>query len=309
MTSSESKTIRQKADAFWTADKLKKFTQGQKYTILPTSAPELLSVLGIMNKDASISSDAMRKFIQVNHLWKQFATAFEDLAGRHKLVSIVDAGCGSSVLTFTLAWGFENIFKKEAMFVGVDSNAKLIAKNKANFEKLRMGSKMEFFETPMTAFNWDVVSEPKSKRPHAVVALHACDTATDDAIAFGIKSESNFIAVAPCCQAELAQIWKTKSQDSHDHPLLPLYANPHLRREFAATMTDLIRVLVLRSHGYEVTTTEFTMSHATPKNTLILAHRRGRFHRESEDQLSKLLGHIDIETMYLLTQFAHPIKG
>ncbi|MBT9559007.1 MAG: hypothetical protein IV100_23450 [Myxococcales bacterium] len=70
---------------------------------------------------------------------------------------------------------------------------------------------------------------------------------------------------------------------------MPAYQNPHLRRELAAHMTDLLRVLILRGHGYEVTTTEFTMSHATPKNTLIMATRRGNYHRESQAEYGELV--------------------
>ena len=72
------------------------------------------------------------------------------------------------------------------------------------------------------------------------------------------------------------------------NPLKPAYHNPHLRREIAAHMTDLARVLILRGHGYEVTTTEFTMSHATPKNTLIMATRRGNYQKESQAEYADL---------------------
>jgi hypothetical protein len=149
----------------------------------------------------------------------------------------------------------------------------------------------------LSEFSEDVSEDSKKSRPHAVVALHACDTATDDAIALGISLQSDFIAVAPCCQAELARQWKDLGDKNPEHPLNPAFKNPHLRRELAAHFTDLARVLILRGHGYEVTTTEFTMSHATPKNTLILAVRRGAFLKEAQIEYNRLktaLGDIEI---------------
>jgi hypothetical protein len=122
-----------------------------------------------------------------------------------------------------------------------------------------------------------------------VAALHACDTATDDAIAIGVRQKADMIAVAPCCQAELAKKWKQFADIGLTNPMRPAFHNPHLRREIAAHITDLMRVLILRGHGYEVTTTEFTMSHATPKNTLILAIRRGNYHIESQKEYHDLV--------------------
>lgn len=284
---------------YWTADRVQKLTSGHKYHVLPTNAPLLLRALGLLNKDASMSADSTRKFIQVNHLLNQFKPYLEELNSRHTTVRILDAGCGSSFLTFLMAWAYQEIWKHPSLLIGVDSNETLISKNTHTAADMGAGDRLKFFTSSIAETNWYHMMEalsgtkspddPKKSRPHALVALHACDTATDDAIALGIKLKSDFIAVAPCCQAELAKKWKEFADLGLSNPLKPAYHNPHLRREIASHLTDLARVLILRGHGYEVTTTEFTMSHATPKNTLILATRRGNYHKVPQQEYHDLV--------------------
>lgn len=297
--SEQSSVFIQKARSYWTTERIQKLTSGHKYHVLPTNAPLLLRALGLLNKDSSMSADATRKFIQVNHLLTQFRPYLEELNKRHKQVRILDAGCGSSFLTFLLAWAYKEEWKHPSILVGVDSNETLISKNRQTATDMGVSDSVKFFTQSIAETDWNKIIEKvvpltpeddiKKLRPHGVVALHACDTATDDAIALGIKLKSDFIAVAPCCQAELARKWKEFADLGLHNPLKPAYHNPHLRRELAAHFTDLARVLILRGHGYEVTTTEFTMSHATPKNTLILATRRGNYHKASQQEYADLV--------------------
>jgi hypothetical protein len=116
-----------------------------------------------------------------------------------------------------------------------------------------------------------------------LVALHACDTATDEALALGIGWGAELIAAAPCCQAELARAWAARAaaagaaaRDAGGaHPFAPIWGAPHLRREAGATLTDALRALLLRGCGYETTPMEFVASAHTPKNTLLRAVRAG----------------------------------
>ncbi len=298
VTPDQTLSFQQKAAKHWTSDRLKKLTAGHKFVITPENAPALLRTLGVLNADASISVDATRKLVQVNHLFSQVRPYFEDLISRHPKINILDAGCGSSVLTFTLAWAFNSYWNHQTKIVGIDTSAKLIEKNTQNAVLHSYHSFLQFSVSEISKYEWPTDDAEKPTRPHAVVALHACDTATDDALALAIKQKSDFIAVAPCCHAELAKNWKTNADKAH--PLSPAFHNPHLRRELATHFTDLMRVLILRGHGYEVTTTEFTMSHATPKNTLILATRRGNYHKESQSELKALIDWCGGETISLV---------
>jgi hypothetical protein len=312
------KSFEDKVKDYWTPDQIKKTLHDKKLAITPLQAPNLLRQLGILNSDASMSHDSLRKFIQINHLWQQFEPFLKDLASRHPIIRILDAGCGSAFLTFLLEWGIRNTLNAQAMILGIDTSKKLIDKCTQIATTLETTKSTSFYTSPIDSFDWDATIEqhakaaqvelstdPKKRRPHVVMSLHACDTASDDAIAFGVMHEADWIAVAPCCQAELAKQWAKASDEKTEHPLKPAFNNPHLRRELASTMTDLMRVLILRSHGYEVTTSEFTYSHATPKNTLITAVRRGRFHDESRKQYDALIeatGGMEISLAHKLRQ-------
>ena len=116
---------------------------------------------------------------------------------------------------------------------------------------------------------------PRAAVIDAVVALHACDTATCDAIVLGVEAGADLIAVAPCCQAELARAWAALAEAGTAGAFAPIWAMPHLRRELAAEVTDTLRTLLVRAAGYEVAAIEFVPSPHTRKNTLIRAVRRG----------------------------------
>ena len=301
-----------KARAHWTPEQTKKVTGGKKYPILPGAAPLLLRELGLLNADGSMSADSLRKYSQVNHMLNLLETQLIELAERHKIVRILDAGCGSSFLTLVLAWWFEQRKGNEATsagrILGIDSNSKLIQKSARTAAILDYEASLKFVAAKLVDFDWAEAlkttfgeDESTSKegliaRPNMVVALHACDTATDDAIALGIRQQADFIAVAPCCQAELAAQWKGFTQTAPPKPsgapLGPVFFAPNLRREIASEMTDVLRILLLRGCGYEVTATEFTSSAHTPKNRLISAVRRGRYLDSALSEYCKLRDHL-----------------
>ncbi|WGL61084.1 SAM-dependent methyltransferase [Pigmentibacter sp. JX0631] len=262
-------TINELAEKWWTDERLKKILGDKKYTITPKSAPQLLRLLGLLNADASMSPDNLKKFIQINHMFNLLETHFTDLVSRHKVVHILDVGCGKSYLTFLLAWCFKEKWNTQAKIVGVDTNQKIIKSCIEKAEKLGYNDFLSFECASMTAYKW-----PYENRPNAVVALHACDTATDMALAFAIKEKTDFIAVAPCCQAELARKWK---EIEGEHPLNPVFHTPQIRRETAAHLTDSLRMTLTRASGYEVTATEFVPSNHTPKNRLLTCVRRGNY--------------------------------
>ena len=180
----QSTTFVNKARQYWSAERLQKLTSGHKYHVLPTNAPLLLRELGLLNKDASMSADSTRKFIQVNHLLTQFKPYLEELNSRHPTARILDAGCGSSFLTFLMAWAYQEIFKHQSLLVGVDSNETLISKNSQTALDMGVNERLKFFSSSISDINWAQIMESLSGsqgsddlrkiRPHAVVALHAC---------------------------------------------------------------------------------------------------------------------------------------
>lgn len=286
-----SQEITAKASAYWTPEKVADLTAGKKWLILPHEAAGLLRAIGLMNKDASISWDNTRKYSQINHMLQLLDAALKDQVARQSRVNILDAGCGTSFLSLAIAWYLDRKLCHPFQIVGFDSNAKVIATSKSRAELIGVSDRTTYVAglIPQSAQQYFTMSEGKGQRPNILIALHACDTATDHAIALGIKDKADIIAVAPCCQRELAE--KLKDAPA-GHPMDPAYRSPNLRRDIAASLTDTLRMLHLRANGYEVTATEFVPSEHTPKNRLLLATRRGAWHQESKDQLAALTEYI-----------------
>jgi hypothetical protein len=254
-----------RAREHWTPERTRELTGDKQLEIVPAEAPLLLRALGLLHRDATMPPPEVRKFLQINHVVRVMRDAIAELRAKHDVVQLVDAGCGRSYLTLLLAWCAKHRWNFRLEVLGVDRNAVLIEECKRRTEIADLDDVVHYLAAPLES-----VQLPE--RVHGVFALHACDTATCDAIALGLRLGAELIAVAPCCQAELARGW---SQLAGDHPFSPIHRMPHLRRETAAHVTDAMRVLLLRAAGYEVTPMEFIAAEHTKKNTLIRALRRG----------------------------------
>ncbi len=256
----------ERARAYWTDAELLRVTEGKDLMILPTTAPVLLRTLGLLRRDASMPPPQVRKFLQLNHMLRLLRPPLLELMTRDAPLHIADAGCGLSYLTLALAWCLRHVFEHEAALLGVDRRQDLIETCRVNAERAGLDDCM--------TFRAQAVDDVEPSHPiDVVLALHACDVATDHAIALGLRHGASLIAVAPCCQAELASAWAELDETSA--PLHPIWHTPHLRREAAATVTDTMRMVLLRACGYETRVVEFVPSRHTPKNTLIRAMRRG----------------------------------
>ena len=130
----------------------------------------------------------------------------------------------------------------------------------------------------------------KVERPNVLTALHACDTATDDALVLAIANNADHVAVVPCCQAEVAR--QLEASDPVD---ASLFAHNLHRREFGSHLTNVIRGLVLEAHGYKVTVTELVGWEHSAKNELILGKRVNRFDRRARETLRALLVRFHVE--------------
>jgi SAM-dependent methyltransferase len=272
----------QKAKKHWTPERIRKVTAGKRYIVDPVGGSELLRTIGLLNADASMSADAVRKYSQINHMVLLLEPTLLSLAERFSGLKILDCGCGNSYLTLLLAWCFKNVWRKSAIITGIDTRDDVIKKSRARAAELDLSEFLEF-ET-LSVQQWaerrsliELPEERKATRPHLVVALHACNTATDDALALVFAERADAFAVAPCCQAELAQKWRQLSSENFKNAFSVLIQSPELRRDSCSTFTDAMRILLARGSGYEVTSTEFVPSGHTPKNRLIMGIRRGNY--------------------------------
>ena len=255
--------IEARARAYWTPERLAQLLGDKRPVISPRDGAVLLRALGLSRDDTSLLQP--RKYFQINHMVALLGPALRDLRARHAAIRVLDAGCGRSYLTLLLAWCARHVWNHPLEVIGIDRDADVIAEARRRAELAQLAEVSRFEVGDIDA------SAPLDI--HAVVALHACDTATCDALALGIARGADLLAVAPCCQAELARAWAQLAD--RDGPFAPIWRTPHLRREAAADVTDAMRVALLAAAGYDVSAMEFVPAEHTRKNTLIVALRRG----------------------------------
>jgi hypothetical protein len=259
------------ARAHWTAERTRALTGGKRLAVLPAEAPLVLRALGLIRRDGTMPPAQVHKFLQINHVVRILEPALAALRDRHPVIRIVDAGCGRSYLTLLLAWCARERWRHPVEILGVDRNPELIAECRRRTALAGLADVVRFEVAALEAV--------PAADVHAVLALHACDTATCDAIALGVSRGAELIAVAPCCQAELARAWSELAAPAAPAApaafaaFAPIWRAPHLRRETAAHVTDAMRALLLRAAGYRVTAMEFIAAEHTAKNTLLRAIR------------------------------------
>lgn len=247
--------------------------------LLPNQSTELLRELHLLTRDGHLNADALRKLKQVNHLVGLLTPALDDAFARHEAPVVVDVGSGSAYLGFIL---YELFFKQagKGALVGVESRPELVA-------RARERAKLLGFER--LAFEEATIEEASyPAHIHLLTALHACDTATDDALAIAIGHQADWVAVVPCCQAEVAAQLKG-ARASAAPAMVALFDHPWHRREFGSHLTNVIRALVLESAGYQVTVTELAGWEHSLKNELILGRKVQGENKMARQKLDALL--------------------
>ncbi|WP_210205747.1 class I SAM-dependent methyltransferase [Hoeflea marina] len=240
-----------------------------------------LKALGIVGKDGAVRHNAQDKFRQINKMVEIFAPLIKAIGAERPL--IVDMGAGKGYLDFALYDFLATVARRPVRIVGVEMRHQLVADGNATarasgFEALsfQSGSIMEFDATGADA----------------VIALHACDTATDDAIFKGIGAEASLIAVAPCCHKQI----RRQMADGHpDQRLNALLRHGIFVERQAEMVTDTLRALLLELNGYRTKVFEFVSDAHTPKNNLIVAERDLRAARDPDAVLRQIAA---IKTMF-----------
>jgi len=247
---------------------------------VPENSVALLKALHILTRDGALNHDARRKLKQVLHLVQLLRPSLDAVLADQPDAVIADLGTGKSYLGFILydlvigPLGHGNI-------VGIDVRAELVEQSQ------KLAAESHFTRMKFAAGEIAMTTLPGG-RADMVTALHACDTATDDAIRFALRHEAKVVALVPCCQAEVATLLGTSTG-----ALEQLWRHNIHRREFGAHVTNVMRALVLELHGYKVRVTEFTGLEHSLKNELILATRHQKSNplaRRKLDQLVEQLG-------------------
>ena len=271
-----------------------KSLQEQLPELRPGQSIELLKELHILTREGKLNQDTRRKLKQVNHLLQFIEPLLQEALDARGDVSLVDHGAGKSYLGFML---YDLFFaQREVGWVyGVETRAELVERSRALAERLGF-DRMRFVATTVQEA---MTSDQIPAQVDVVTALHACDTATDDAIAFGLARQARCMVLVPCCQAEVASVLrKHKALSLSRTPLSEIWRHPLHTREFGSQITNVLRCLELEAHGYQVTVTELVGWEHSMKNELILARKVGKGKASARERLQQVLDELGIQELH-----------
>lgn len=264
------------------------------YDIRPGQSIDLLKELHILTRDGRMNQDSQRKLKQVYHLYQFIEPLLNEIALVQPDINIVDHGAGKSYLGFILYDLFLKSRDDQSHIYGIETRDDLVQKSRALAEKLGF-PRMSFLN--LSAID-SIASEQLPVRVEMVTALHACNTATDDAIHFALKKRTKFIVLVPCCQAEVASIFnKNKGAALAKSALTEIWRHPLHTREFGSQITNVLRCLQLEAHGYQVRVTELIGWEHSMKNELIIATYKGLPRRRPTERLHEVLDTLGLSEM------------
>lgn len=239
----------------------------------------LLKHLHILTADGKLNQDTRRKLKQVNHLLQFIEPLITELRQSNIAPNVVDHGAGKSYLGFLL---YDALFKEQSInqgsVWGIESRDELVQSSISLAKQLGFESMEFILDDTANALN----NQYLPNTVHIVTALHACNTATDDAIAFGLTRQVPYMVLVPCCQAEIAGLLHKNRLKAYPNPLWSvLWHKPLHMREFGSHLTNVLRCLQLEAAGYHVTVTELVGWEHSLKNELILAKKIMNTHQKN----------------------------
>ena len=264
------------------------------YEIRPEQSIELLKALHILTRDGKMNQDSRRKLKQVYHLFQFIEPLLKDLKQDRDGITLVDHGSGKSYLGFILYDLFFKQLKDQSHLYGIETREELV-KSAADLAQRLGFPGMSFLNLSVAD---SITSDRLPAQVDMVTALHACNTATDDAIRFALHKQAKYIVVVPCCQAEVASVLRSKKAMSLGAgALAEMWRHPLHTREFGSQATNVLRSLQLEAHGYQVTVTELVGWEHSMKNELIIASYKNLPRRKATERLDNLLKMLGLEEM------------
>ncbi len=276
--------------------------------IRPGQSIELLKALHILTRDGKMNQDSRRKLKQVYHLYQFIEPLLQQVQAERGTVTLVDHGAGKSYLGFILydlffkslpnvgAASAANALHEQARssIYGIETREELVTHSRELAQRLDFAG-MSFLNLSVAE---SIVSDKLPAKVDVVTALHACNTATDDAIHFALKKQAQFIVLVPCCQAEVAAVLrKNKGKQLAKDVLTELWRHPIHTREFGSHLTNVLRCLQLEAHGYQVTVTELVGWEHSMKNELIIAQYKNLPRQRAAERLQEVLRQMGLEEM------------
>lgn len=267
------------------------------HDIRPGQSVELLKALHILTRDGKMNQDSRRKLKQVYHLFQFIEPLLKDVQQERGAVTLADHGAGKSYLGFIL---YDLFFKEQKDAVGNGSHIYGIETREELVKSSEELAKRLGFDG-MSFLNLSVAESITSDRLpgtiDVVTALHACNTATDDAIHFALEKKAKYIVVVPCCQAEVASVLRKNKGKALADPLAEIWRHPLHTREFGSQITNVLRCLQLEAHGYQVSVTELVGWEHSMKNELIIAQYKNLPTRKPAERLTEMLERIGLQEL------------
>jgi hypothetical protein len=259
----------------------------------PGQSTELLKELHILTRDGRMNQDSRRKLKQVYHLYQFIEKLLLELPESTEGPTLADHGAGKSYLGFIL---YDLYFKQRGAghIYGIEARPELVERSR------QLAGRLGFERMSFLNVSAQQAADSDGIPAHidVVTALHACDTATDDAIAFGLRKQARFMVLVPCCQAEIAScLRQNKALALSRTPLAELWRHPVHTRELGSQLTNVLRCLYLEACGYQVTVTELVGWEHSLKNELILARRTDRPKRSAAERLRAVLAEFGLATL------------
>ena len=266
--------------------------------IRPGQSIELLKALHILTREGRLNQDSRRKLKQVYHLYQFIEPLLQQIRQEQGHIKLVDCGAGKSYLGFILYDLFFKSLPPGSQVVGIEPRHELVLKSRELAAQLGFDA-MSFLDLRVDQAISNMASPGLTAGADIVTALHACDTATDDAIRFALSAKARFIVLAPCCQAEVAAVLrKNKTPSQSGKPLAAIWRHPLHTREFGSHVTNVLRCLQLESHGYQVTVTELVGWEHSMKNELIIASLNKDVPRRlAAEKMDALLGELGLTSL------------
>jgi hypothetical protein len=265
--------------------------QAAELDLLAGQSVALLKALHILTRDGQLNQDSRRKLKQVDHLVQFIAPLFAEVLAARGAVTIADHGAGKSYLGFLL---YDRLIKPlDAAKNSTESHVYGIETREALVSQSRELAQAAGFDG-MSFLNLSVAESISSDKLPAqidiVTALHACNTATDDAIDFALAKQAAHIVIVPCCQAEMASVFRANKGDAiRKDALTEIWRHPLHTREFGSQLTNVLRCLRLEAHGYQVRVTELVGWEHSMKNELIIASKVGQRNARAAKRMEEIM--------------------
>ena len=258
--------------------------------IKPEQSLDLLKELHILTRDGKLNQDSRRKLKQVYHLYQFIEPLLQGLLTEHQALTLVDHGAGKSYLGFIL---YDLFLKSRGVghVFGIEAREDLVQKSRELAARLKF-ERMSFVNLTVEE---SILSPNLPQQIDIVTALHACNTATDDAIKFALAKQAQHIVLVPCCQAEVASMLRKNKNDSlRKITLSEIWRHPIHTREFGSHITNVLRCLLLESYGYQVTVTELVGWEHSMKNELIIASLTNSPNQNARMRLEMILQELNL---------------